>query len=165
MKHHNLNHQHFLHLCFCESFLALNDSGMHFDHVTGEIPKIFWEYVSEAMKGSDNDDDIALQVVFADKNKHCVKIKAIHKNLTSQHPAKKDFNLLWKAGEEIQRKRTSRGEHDSDPFDFVEFAMTYVGKQGLSMLECYCFLNDLKAACFAQEMHDVLKGNRQHREL
>jgi hypothetical protein len=42
---------------------------MHVDHETGELPKNFWEDVSEAMNDSDNDNTI-LHVAIAKEAEH-----------------------------------------------------------------------------------------------
>ena len=56
------------------------------------------------------------------------------------------------------------GEHDNNPYNFVESAMKNVGKRGLSILGCYYFYTCCESTpevvvCFAVGMDNALKGN------
>ena len=73
---------------FLDFFLELNDAKGRVNHETGDMPKNFWEDVSDAMNGSDDDDDIALQCVIEDEDEHYAEIKLV--DLT-------DFDLMSSA--------------------------------------------------------------------
>ena len=128
---------------FLDSFLALNDSKKRTDHETGELPKNFWEDVLEAMNGSDDDDDdTALQIVIAQEDEHYEEIKSVKLqefDIMSSSAIKKKVNQLLKVRKQIQKNMTISGEHDSNPYNFVEVAMNSIGKNGLSLLGCYYF--------------------------
>jgi hypothetical protein len=64
----------------------------------------------------------------------------------------------------MQQNMTVSGEHDSDPYNFVEVAMKKVGKSGLTLLGCYYFLklcdkNPEVDVSHSIQMDDTLKGN------
>ena len=59
---------------------------------------------------------------------------------------------------------TISGEHDHDPFNFVDVAMKNVGATGLTKIGCYYFFmrcedNPEVDVRFADEMDEVLMGN------
>ena len=152
---------------FLDSFLELNDAKGRVNHETGDMPKNFWEDVSDAMNGSDDDDDIALQCVIEDEDEHYAEIKLVDLtdfDLMSSAAIKKKINHLLKVRKVIQKNMTLSGEHDSNPYNFVDIAMKNVGKNGLSTLGCYYFFKRCDAnpevdVHFSQEMDEVLKGN------
>ena len=70
----------------------------------------------------------------------------------------------------MKKNMQTSGEHDNDPYNFVEVAMKKVGKAGLDILGCYyfymrCELNPEVDVRFTVEMDDVLKGNTAELEL
>ena len=152
---------------FLDSFLSLNDAKGRANHETGDMPKNFWQDVSEAMNGSDDDDNTALQCVIEDDDVHSAEIKLVDLtdfDIMTSAAIKKKINHLLKVRKEIQKNMTLGGEHDSNPYNFVEIAMKNVGKNGLSALGCYYFFkrcdnNPKVDVHFSQEMDDALKGN------
>ena len=61
----------------------------------------------------------------------------------------------------VQKNMMLSGEHDSDPFNFVEIAMKHVGKAGLSLLGCYYFFmrcNEFPEI-FSQMLDTSVSGN------
>ena len=143
----------------------MNDSKKRVDHETGELPKNFLEDVLEA-----NDDDTALQIIIAEEDEHYEEIKSVRLqefDIMSSSAIKKKVNQLLKVRKQLQKNMTISGEHDSNPYNFVEVAMNSIGKNGLSLLGCYYFFkrcedNPEVDVCFSQEMDDALKGNTDY---
>ena len=101
---------------FLDSFLALNDAKISFDHDTGQLPKNHWGDVSEALHVSDNNDVVALQLVIAEEGEHCDKIKSIHVqefDIMAFSVMKEKVNQLLKVRKEVQRGMSNCTEHDS----------------------------------------------------
>jgi hypothetical protein len=71
---------------------------------------------------------------------------------------------LFKVRKVMQQNMTVSGEHDNDPYNFVEVAMKKVGKTRLSLLGCYYFFklcdeNPEVDTHHCMEMDNILKGN------
>jgi len=156
-----------------DSFLALNDSKATVDHETGEMPHDFWDDVVETMNGSDDDDSSALQLVIEEANDYCGEIKSIDLRDFNQMTCSaimKKVNQLLKVRKEMKKNMTISGEHDNNPYNFVEITMKNVGKGGLSVLGCHYFYTRCESnpevdVCFVVEMDDALKGNTADIEL
>jgi hypothetical protein len=117
---------------FLDSFLSLNDYKARVDHETGELPNDFWEDVLEAMNGSDDDDSSALQVVVEEDDDHRDEIESIDLqdfDLMTSDAIKKKVNQLLKVRKEMKKNMAISGEHDNNPYNFVEIAMKKVGKK------------------------------------
>jgi hypothetical protein len=56
----------------------LNDNKTHVDHETHDLPKDFWEDITEAMNGSDNDDVTPLLIVLLPDDSHYDKVEALN---------------------------------------------------------------------------------------
>jgi hypothetical protein len=72
--------------------------------------------------------------------------------------------VLLKVWKVMQRNMTVSGEHNSDPYNFVEVAMKKVGKNGLTLLGCYYFFklcdkNPEVNVSYSIQMDNILKGN------
>eukprot|EP00980_Cylindrotheca_fusiformis_P016822 scaffold5074_cov99-Cylindrotheca_fusiformis.AAC.4 len=156
--------------CFLESFLKLNDSKKRTDYEHGGLPKDFWEDVAEAMNCSDDDDSTALKLVISEEDEHYEDINSIHLkyfDLMTASCIKKKVNQLLKVRTQMQKNMTISGEHDSDPYNFVELAMSKIGKKGLSILGCYYFFmrcEDVPEvdSRFSLEIDEVLKGSTEN---
>ena len=151
---------------FLESFLALNDIKTRVDHETHDLPKHFWDDVAEAMNGSDDDDSSALEVVLSPQDNHFDEIDSLNLHdfdIMTSSAIKKKVCMLFKIRKVIQENMTVSGEHDSDPYNFVEVAMKKVGRVGMSLLGCYYFFrvcdkNPEADVRYSVEIDDILRG-------
>jgi hypothetical protein len=152
---------------FLDSFLRLNDIKNRVDHETHQLPADFWEDVAEAMNGSVDDDDTALQLVINEDDEHYNELTSLNLqqfDVMTSTVIRKKVNHLMKVRKEIQKNMTLSGEHDSDPYNFVDVAIKNVGGSGLTTLGCYYFFkrcedNPEVDVSFANEMDKSLKGN------
>jgi hypothetical protein len=152
---------------FLDSFLKLNDTKTRADHESGEIPKAFWKEVAEAMNASSDDDGTALQVVIAEDDNHYEEIMSIELqqfDTMSDSAIRKKVQSLFKVRKEIKKNMSQSGEHDNDPYNFVDVAMKKVRGPGLTKLGCYYFFkrcdqNPEVDTTFAEGMDENLKGN------
>jgi hypothetical protein len=152
---------------FVDRFLALNDAKSRVDHETGGMRSNFWEDVMDAMNGSDDDDSSAVLLVLDDDDPHGDDITQIdiqQFDLMTVDAIKKKVYKLLKMRAVVQKNMTVSGEHDSDPFNFVECAMRRVGKAGLGHIGCYYFLIRCNAfpeidVRFSQTLDTSVGGN------
>jgi hypothetical protein len=152
---------------FLDSFLALNDIKTRADHERRNLPKDFWIDVAEAMNGSEDDDDIALGIIIPPEDSHFEEINSLELwdfDIMTADAIKKKVVLLMKVRKVMQQNMTVSGEHDSDPYNFVEVAMKKIGKSGLTLLGCYYFFklcdkNPEVDVSHSIQMDDILKGN------
>ena len=152
---------------FIDSFLSLNDAKNRVDHETGGMPGNFWNDVSDAMNGANEDDSCALCLVVKEDDPCEDKICEVHLNQFDSMMAdaiKKKINKLMKMRAQVQKNMTLSGEHDSDSYNFIEVAMKTVGKSGLGVLGCYYFFKRCDErpevdTRFSQTLDESVSGN------
>lgn len=154
---------------FVDSFLTLNDIKTRADHEKGQLPKNFWADVAEAMNDCDDDDKTAVDIVLNEEDERWEEIHLLDLNNFDNMSAtaiRKKVHQLLKVRKEMKKNMTISGEHDSDPYNFVEVAMKNVGGCGLTILGCYYFYmrceeNPEVDSVFGDQMEDSLKGNTE----
>jgi hypothetical protein len=154
---------------FFDSFITLNDNKTRVDHETHDLPKDFWEDITEAMNGSDDDDVTPLLIVLSPDDSHYDEVEALNLrvyDIMTSAAIKKKVMVLLKVRREIQKNMTTSGEHDSDPYNFVEIAMKKIlgGKGGLTLLGIYYFFKLCDAhpevdVRYTVDIDDALRGN------
>jgi len=159
---------------FFDSLIKLNDIKTRTDHETGGLPSHFWNDVADALNVSEDDDDdnCATIIVISPEDAHYEELMDLDLDdydATTGAAARKKFNLLMKVLKVMKRNMTISGEHDNDPYNFVDVAMKKVGGSataGLTTIGCYYFykrcaskehegLND----AFVNTMDEALMGN------
>jgi hypothetical protein len=152
---------------FFESFMELNDIKTRADHELHEMPKNFWENVADTVNATDDNDTTALLVVLPVEDMHYEEIAVLdlkQYDIITADSVKKKVMVLLKIRKLIQENMTLSGEHDSDPFNFVEVAMRKLGKSGLTLLGCYyffklCDANPEVDVRYSVQMDAFLRGN------
>jgi hypothetical protein len=154
---------------FYENFIKLNDIKNHEDHEAKLLPEDFWNDVAEAMNGDAADDDSALKTVMSPLDPHWEELNDLDLNefdQTTSDALRKKFNLLLKVRKVMTVNMTASGEHDSDPYNFVELAMkTAKATSTLTQIGCYYFFqrcaekNQDIDDTFGDTMDESLKGN------
>jgi hypothetical protein len=152
-----------------DSFLALNDIKNRVDHETGGMPEDFWADVAEALNGSSEDDNSALEVVLSEEDPHYGEIMQLDLedfDIMTSSAIRKKFNMLLKVRKVMEKNMTQSGEHDNNAYNFVDLAMERVGGTGLTTIGCYYFFVRCEATpevdvCFADTMDLALMGNTE----
>jgi hypothetical protein len=91
------------------------------------------------MNGSEDDDDVALGIIIPSEDSYFEEVNSLELwdfDVMTADAIKKKVVLLMKVRKVMQQNMTVSGEHDSDPYNFVEVAMKKVGKSGLTLLGC-----------------------------
>ena len=125
------------------------------------------------MNGSDDEDSSALLILLSTEDKHYEELNELDMgqfDYMAPEAIKKKVLLLFKVRRIMQQNMTTSGEHDNDPYNFVEVAMRKVGRGGLSILGCYYFFKVCDThpevdARYSSEMDDALKGNTDCAEI
>jgi hypothetical protein len=155
---------------FFESFLKLNDIKTRSDHETGGLPSDFWADVAEALNGDAEDDDSATNIVISLEDPHYDELMDLDLDdfdITTSSVLRKKFNLLLKVRKVMKQNMTLSGEHDNDPYNFVDVAMKKVGGTGLTKTGCYYFFQRCATReheeaiddIFGDTMDEILMGN------
>ena len=152
---------------FVNSLLKLNDIKTRTDHESGGLPSDFWAEVADVLNGASEDDDSAQQIVLSLEDPYYDEIFLIDldefDNMTSAAIRKK-FNMLMKVRRVMKRNMTTSGEHDNNPYNFVETAMKKAGSTGLTIIGCYYFFVRCEAtdgvdSSFSDTMDPTLMGS------
>jgi hypothetical protein len=154
---------------FYDNFIKLNDIKTRRDHEAKLLPDDFWNDVAEAMNGDAADDDSALKTVMCPLDPHWEEVIDLDLNefdLTTSAALRKKFNLLLKVRKVMTVNMTASGEHDSDPYNFVDLAMKSAKATSvLTKIGCYYFFqrcvekNQEIDDTFGDTMDEALKGN------
>ena len=154
---------------FYDNFIKLNDIKNRHDHEAKLLPDDFWNDVAEAMNGDAADDDSALNTVMNPLDPHWEEVIDLNLNefdLTTSAALRKKFNLLLKVRKVMKVNMTASGEHDSDPYNFVDLAMKSAKATSvLTKIGCYYFFqrcvekNQEIDDTFGDTMDEALKGN------
>jgi hypothetical protein len=110
---------------------------------------------------------IALGIIIPPEDSHFEEINSLELwdfHIMTADAIKKKVVLLMKVRKVMQQNMTVSGEHDSDPYTFMEVAMKKIGKSGLTLLGCNFFLklcdkNPEVDVSHSIQMDDILKGN------
>ena len=154
---------------FYDTFIKLNDIKNRRDHEERLLPDDFWNDVAEAMNGDAADDDSALKTVICPLDPHWEEVIDLDLNEfdnTTAVALRKKFNLLLKVRKVMNTNMTASGEHDSDPYNFVDLAMKSAkATSTLTKIGCYYFYkrcaekNQDIDDTFGDTMDEALKGN------
>ena len=152
---------------FEESFLAVNDIKNRKEHETRMLPKDFWNDVADALNVVSEDDDSALQLVISEDDLQYEELLLVdleEYDLMTSDAIRKKFNMLLKVRRIMKKNMTTSGEHDNNPFNYVETAMKKAGGTGMTKLGCYYFFVRCEAnpqfdVSFAETMDPILMGS------
>ena len=86
---------------FLDSFLALNDIKNRVDHETRGMPGDFWADVAEALNGSSEDNNSALEIVLSEEDLH-------YEEIMTSSSVRKKFNMLLKVRKVMKKHDTKR---------------------------------------------------------
>jgi hypothetical protein len=64
-------------------------------------------------------------------------------DITTSSVLRKKFNLLLKVRKVMKQNMTTSGEHNNNPYNFVDVAMKKVGGTGLTKTGCYYFFQSV----------------------
>jgi hypothetical protein len=160
---------------FLEDLLCLNDIKNRKDHERGGMPSHFWEDIANILncpaedRDDENDPDVGIESIRIGVNDpHYAEVEDLDLNVfdrVDSNVVKKKFYQLMKVRKQIQKYMTVSGEHDSDPYNFVEAAMKRVGGCaqltviGVYYFHTLCDQNIQIDAPFVDTMDESLMGN------
>jgi hypothetical protein len=154
---------------FYDDLLAINDIKTRSDHETGGMPSDFWSDVAETMNGAEEDDNSPYTVVLNEDDPHYDEVMELDLSdydFMTTSVIKKKFNHLMKMKRILDKNMTTSGEHNNEPYNFVDVAIQKAGGSGLTKIACYYFIALCKAnpevnVRFTDTMEEGLMGSTE----
>jgi hypothetical protein len=152
---------------FFDSFIKLNDIKTRTNHERNDMPRHFWDDVTESFNSAVDDDSTAVLIVLPTDDLHYDEVEGLNLldfDMMTASAIKKKIMLLIKVRKIVQDNMTLSGEHDSDAYNFMEVAIKKVGAGGLTLVGSYyffklCDVHPEVDVTYTVTLDDAIKGN------
>jgi hypothetical protein len=152
---------------FFDSFIKLNDIKTRTNHERNDMPRHFWDEVTESFNSAADDDSTAVLIVLPTDDLHYDEVEGLNLldyDMMTASAIKKKIMLLIKVRKIVQDNMTLSGEHDSDAYNFMEVAIKKVGAGGLTLVGSYyffkiCDVHPEVDVTYTVTLDDAIKGN------